>query len=158
MLNEVCTNKPLGDYILKPTIHCTNTKQSFRVRSETYWPDLLRLFAGFVFIQVQEFHHSLAQELVEPHLSAVHDNDVQGAAFGVARVEQWQVERSLFFPHRGDTFLGHRGRKLVFGHLDDGVGVVGAMFALYAETPSLVHRYLYTRREPLLALVGQRHS
>ena len=87
----------------------------------------------------------------------MHYYDIERAALSVARVEEGQFKRSLFFPHRSDTFLGHGGGKLVFGHLDDGVGVVGAILALHPQAPSLMHRYLDTRREPLLALVGQRH-
>ncbi|KAA8592368.1 hypothetical protein FQN60_017823 [Etheostoma spectabile] len=106
----------------------------------------------------EKMNRSLTQELVEPHLSPVHHDDIQRAAVSVSRVEERQVEGSLFFPHRSDTFLRHGGRKLVLGHLNDGVGVVGAVLALGAQVPSLMHSHLDTRRVPLLALVGQRHS
>ncbi|TNN55595.1 hypothetical protein EYF80_034192 [Liparis tanakae] len=99
----------------------------------------------------------LTQELVQSHLSPVHCGDVQRAAVAVARVEERQVEGRLFFPHRVDTFLRHGGGELVFGHLHDGVGVVGAMFPLGTQVPSLMDRYLDTRGEPLLALVAHRH-
>lgn len=90
-------------------------------------------------------------------MGAMHHHDIQGAAVSVARVEEWQVKRCLLFPHWSDTFLCHRGRKLVFGHLDDGISVVGAILALDAQVASLMYRYLYAGGEPLLALVGQRH-
>ena len=118
----------------------------------------LGAFASLGVVELQQVDHSLTQELVEPHLSPVHDDDEEGAAVGVARVEERQVERSLFFPHRSDASLRHGRGELVFGHLDDGVRVVGAILALDAEPPSLVHGHLDAGGVPPLALVGQRHG
>lgn len=108
-------------------------------------------------MMVRQVDDGLAQELVQSHLGTVHDYNVQRAALGISRVEEREVKRRLLFPHRSDTFLRHRSGELVFGHLDDGVGVVGAILALGAQVPSLVHRYHNTRWEQLLALVEQRH-
>lgn len=120
--------------------------------------NLLCLFARLVVMEFQQVDHGLAQKLVESHLGSVHDDDVQSTALGVSRVEKWQVKRGLLLPHRSDAFFRHRGGKFVFGQLDDGIGVVAAILSLYAEVPSLMHRYLDTRGEKLLALAKQRHS
>ena len=58
----------------------------------------------------------------------------------------------------GDASLVHGSGELVFGDLDDGVGVVGPVFALGAQIASLVHRDPHTRGVKLLALARQRHG
>lgn len=118
---------------------------------------LLCLFARFVVKQHQQVHYSLSQELVQPHRRPVHSYDVKSAAFSVARVEEWQVKRSLFFPYRADAFLNNRGGKFVFGDLNDCIAIAGAIFAFATETPSLMHRHLDTRGKPRLALGSQWH-
>lgn len=118
---------------------------------------LLCLFARLVVVKVHQVNHSLSQELVQSHLGSVHDHDVQRAPLGVVRVEERQVKRGFLFPHRSDASFGHRGGELVLGHLDDRIGVVGAILALDAQATSLVHRYLDAGGEPLLALIDQRH-
>lgn len=97
----------------------------------------------------------MSQELVQPHMRPVHSYDVKSAAFSVARVEEWQVKRSLFFPYRRDAFLNNRGGKFVFGNLNDYISIVGAIFAFATETPSLMHRNLDTRGKTRLALDSQ---
>lgn len=132
--------------------------KQFRLVKVCEVPRHLRsLFASVVFVQVQQVDHGLAQELVEAHMSAVHRDDVQRTPVPVARVEERQVERRLFLPHRLDAFLGHGGGELVLGHLHDGVGVVGAILPLGTQVPSLVDRYLDAGGEPLRARGGERH-